>query len=364
MNVTMPTARRNWRLSLRALLFALFLAELLACWLLKTDQWRKLGLGWQLWAVVLATVVAVTFVVSHAIWLLRRRFQFGLRTLLSSVLLVGTVLGVFGIRLQQTEKQRHAAAALSAKGAGVYYVGNNEPGLLTYVGRQYFQEPIAVTFQGGMSARDLANITALTQLEQLNLCNSPLVDTDLGHFSGLRQLRHIALVRTGVTGTGLQHLGSQPNLYDLCLCQSPIDDVGLRTVSRFKNLVSLNLSQTRISDAGLAHLAGLEQLSDLYLDGTTITGQGFVHLRSLRNLEQISLDASWVGNDGMAHLQQLPRLLSLKLSNTNIDDAGLEPLCGMPGLRMLNLDGTDVTEDGLQRLRQQLPNCVIIRSSP
>lgn len=192
--------------NVKTVLAVALLAELLAWWLLRGDFWRKLGLGWQFWSLVVATAAMVTLAASAGVWFVRRRMQFGLRSLFVLVLFVGTSLGLLGMQLQNTEKQRRAAAALAQIGAGVSYSGENQPGLLTFVGRQYFQEPVAVGFQGALCENDLANIEALTGLELLTLCNSQLSDADLAHFSSLRQLCTLGLIGTRVTGQGLAHL--------------------------------------------------------------------------------------------------------------------------------------------------------------
>jgi len=334
------------------------LAELLAWWLLRGDLWRTLGLGWQFWLLVAAGACIVTLAVSAGIWFVRRRLQFGLRTLLVLVLLVGTTLGLIGMHLQTTEKQRRAAAALDKIGAGVSYAGENQPGLLTFAGREYFQQPIAVGFQGPLREEDLANIEVLSGLEFLSLSNSQLSDADMAHFSSLRRLCTFHLVRSRATGSGLRHLKAA-NLRSLDLCWSPIDDDGLKYVGQLSTLTVVNLNRTRITDAGLAHLATLDELSSLYLDITKVTGEGFVHLRQLRHLQQISLTWTGIGNAELVHLRELPELNSLNLSNTSIDDGGVETLCGMSGLQTLRLHGTDITEQGIHQLQQALPNCQI-----
>jgi hypothetical protein len=345
--------------SLKAVLAAVCLAELFAWLLLRIEVWRKLGLGWQFWQFWLLVVAAAGLMTLAAIagaCFIRRRMQFGLRTLLLLFLLTGTGLGLISIKLQSTAKQRRAAAALEQIGAGVSYAGEDQPGLLTFLGRKYFQEPTDVGYVGVLREDDLANIEALTGLEFLAL-GKALSDDDLAHLAPLKRLRRLALIDDRVTGYGLQHLQANSDLRSLTLFRCSIGDEGLRYVGQLRTLTDLNLNETRVTDAGLVHLAGLSELRVLYLDRNAITGKGLVHLRSLPHLEELSWQR--IGNAELTYLRELTALTSLHLTGTSIDEDGVEALCGMSGLQILHLERTGITEEGIQRLRRALPRCVI-----
>ncbi|HWB14285.1 MAG TPA: hypothetical protein VG826_33970 [Pirellulales bacterium] len=194
----------HW-LNTKTLLGALFLAELLAWVLLRAEAWRQLGMGWQFCLLVLVVATTATLVVIGGACFVRRRAQFGLRTFLLLVLLMGTGLGLIGIKLQSTEKQRRAAAALEQIGAGLSYAGEEQPGLLTFLGRKHFQEPIGLGFHGTPHESDLSNLEALTGLEFLSF-GGGVSDDDLAHLAPLRRLCTLNLIGSRVTGHGLQHL--------------------------------------------------------------------------------------------------------------------------------------------------------------
>lgn len=351
--------RRRW-IDLKAALATTLLAEMLAWSLLRGDHWRTLGVGWQFWSLVVAVAALAVLAASSCRWLFRRRVQFNLKSLLTLVLCLGASLGLISRYLQGTVRQRSAAAALERIGANVSYSGAEQPGLLTFVGRRYFQEPIALGYhQGALSENDLNSIGSLTGLRFLSLENTLLSDADLAHFASLGELKTLHLVRTRATGRGLQYLKPH-NMGSLDLSWSPIDDVGLEQLQRLKMLSVLNLNHTRITDAGLIHLASLDGLFALYLDGTTITGEGFVHIKGLRHLEEISLERSWLTNAGVAALHELPALTGLNLSNTNIDDEAVGILSGMSRLKTLRLQGTDLDEQGMHQLKKALPGCEIL----
>jgi hypothetical protein len=351
---------RRW--SVKTLLGTALVAEMSGWLLLRGDTWRTLGLGWQFWSLLLVTTATLTLAVIAAAHFVRRRAQFELRTLMVLVLFVGTGLGLTGIHLQSTEKQRSAAAALKQIGAEVSYAGEEQPGLLTFTGRQYFQEPIALRFFGTLRESDLANIEALIGLEALSLGKS-LADDDLAHLLPLKRLCTLNLMGSRVTGRGLQHLPATSDLRTLNLCQAAVDDNGLEYVGQLRTLMDLSLNQTRITDAGLAHLATLSELRVLWLDNDRITGSGLVHLRHLRHLKHLGLQGTLIGNAELASLGELRSLTWLALTNTGIDDNGVEALCGMSGLKTLALHGTNITEEGLRRLERALPGCKISHQS-
>lgn len=104
----------------RTLLLTVVLAELLAAWALRAEWWRKAGLGWFFAAVIVAAALIVVAAAGAFRWLIAHRFQFSLKALLVTVLLVGATLGF----LERTRKQRNAADILAGLGASVSYAGD------------------------------------------------------------------------------------------------------------------------------------------------------------------------------------------------------------------------------------------------
>lgn len=104
-------------------------------------------------------------------------------------------------------------------------------------------------------------------------------------------------------------------------------------------VTELDFSQSTVKpgDVDLAELEHLETLWSLKLDSAPITDAGLVHLQRMRKL-------SW-----------------LDVSNTDVTDAGLVHLENLPKLRYLYLTGTQVTEEGVERLKEKLPDVVVMR---
>jgi hypothetical protein len=106
--------------------------------------------------------------------------------------------------------------------------------------------------------------------------------------------------------------------------------------------------------------AGVKQLEIFSLNNTEINDAELVHLESLSQLEEFSLHSGKVTDAGLLHLKGMKHLQILDLVNTQVTDAGLVHLEEMKQLMELYLHNTQVTDAGVKKLKQALPNCVII----
>jgi hypothetical protein len=68
-----------------------------------------------------------------------------------------------------------------------------------------------------MTDAELLELSALTQLQHLNLEGNPVTDRGLKHLTGLSQLRTLRLDRTAVTDAGLKELTGFKKLQSLQL---------------------------------------------------------------------------------------------------------------------------------------------------
>lgn len=80
----------------------------------------------------------------------------------------------------------------------------------------------------------------------------------------------------------------------------------------------------------------------------------------LTNVERLYLNDAQIGDAGLRHLGGLTNVKRLMLDGTRVSDHGLEYLTGMTRLQQLDLNGTQVTPAGVARLKQALPQCVIV----
>jgi len=106
---------------------------------------------------------------------------------------------------------------------------------------------------------DLARLSALTNLEKLNLMqNHSISNAGLAHLAGLTRLKELVLFRTGINNGCLVHL------------------------SKLANLEDLNLSQTGVTDDALPFLAQMPQLKRVTLRSCSATETGLNKLRTRR----------------------------------------------------------------------------------
>jgi hypothetical protein len=92
-----------------------------------------------------------------------------------------------------------------------------------------------------------------------------------------------------------------------------------------------------------------------------ITDADLVHLDKFTALQMLDLSRTKVTDAGLVHLTKISKLLSLSLSETQVTDAGLVHLEKLSALQELILSETQVTDAAMKQLREQLPNCRIIK---
>jgi hypothetical protein len=227
------------------------------------------------WTVLIAVGLVCVVVVVALIWglvclCLRRRFQFGFRSLLLFMVAVSMPLGWFAWEMQKARKQREVVEAIWEAGGHVMH--DYEPG-----------DPFADPQECHVP------MWLLNSLGQDFFCDAISCWT--------------------------RRLGS-PNL----------DDDAAKYLKQLPTLKALRLDYTQVSDSGLAHLKTLELLTDLCLGGTPITDAGLVHLEGLTSLELLSLDQTRITDAGLVHLEGLTSLELLDLHYTQVTDEGVKML--------------------------------------
>lgn len=87
------------------------------------------------------------------------------------------------------------------------------------------------------------------------------------------------------TDADLARLSVLTDLTQLDLCGTHVTDRGLASIKKLTRLESLELACTRVTDAGLVHLRGMAQLSRLRLEQCDITDAGVPHLQAIPSPE-------------------------------------------------------------------------------
>jgi Leucine-rich repeat (LRR) protein len=127
------------------------------------------------------------------------------------------------------------------------------------------------------------SLSALTQLEVLNMGGAMVTDAGMKALAPLVNLETLDLSRMDITATGLEPLTRLPKLRRVNLWQSArIDDKAARYLMQMKNLETLDLSDTGVTDALLDQLQGMKQLHSLFLAGAKVSAERVERFRKAR----------------------------------------------------------------------------------
>ena len=362
-----PKRRRRWKLCMWTVLGLMLVSELMVL-LVGHFGWRQAI--YKLTAVGLGAVLIGLFILLSR-FLVHRRFQFRLKTLLIVVTAFCIGFGWLGVQIKRARDQRQAVEAIQEMGGAVYYhymfnedgypVSNPKPPIPTWlagwIGYHLFINPYEVQFYGEESGDNvLPVLQAFPDLRSLK--NPSISDSALIHLKEFTNLRELELPYK-ITDAGLVHLKGMTNLDSLSLYGTNITDAGLAHLKGLTNLKYLEISSNQITNAGLEHLKELTNLQNLLLEGTQITDEYLENLKGLTNLQNLYLGNSQLSDDGLVHLEGLIKLRSLTLAGEHITDTGLEHLKGLINLKRLDLKNTKVTDEGVKKFQQALPNCEI-----
>lgn len=222
----------------------------------------------------------------------------------------------------------------------------------------------------------LAGLTALTELEDLNVSDRSLDGSFLAHLPANSKLKRLDLqvVKT-FKPEHFKHLARLKNLEILSM--PPVDlppaaaavlaglgslqeltlnfnalftGESLQNVKDFRSLRELDVNVCPISDAGLAAIANAMPELKMFRMGhdnrskATLTPEGFSRaFGRLRNLTSVQFSGDKITDEWLPHIAQLKSVDYLMLTGAKITDQGLAPLMKLP-LGYLRLDGTPVTD--------------------
>ena len=197
--------------------------------LLAADRFELLGLtrgsGWN---VLLAAAVVCLGLFAALIWfvvslLLRRRFQFGLKSVLVLTVIVATLCSWCAVRKQQASRQKAAVKAIQKLGGGVgddQGIDVDKPAqkhiaawCQKLVGPDFLLHAVSVSFYyTQVGDAGLVHLKELTSLKELDLNDTQTTDAGLMHLKELTNLEVLLLYGTQVTYEGVEKLQqSLPN---------------------------------------------------------------------------------------------------------------------------------------------------------
>jgi serine/threonine protein kinase len=215
-----------------------------------------------------------------------------------------------------------------------------------------------ITVHPGREIKPGQPLPAAVKLDGIKLY-SGMSDRDVARLSGLSQLRSLDLRKNPLTDRSIQLLANHRSLRWLYLGQTKISDQGLSRLSALSKLESLGLEETKITDVGFCQIQGLRALRELRLGMTSIHDESLEHLKQFPSLVRLDLYRTAITNAGLKHLTALPNLAYLNLQDNGIDDHGLSDLAELKQLKELNVKQTRASDAGVETLRAALPDCRI-----
>jgi Leucine-rich repeat (LRR) protein len=254
-------------------------------------------------------------------------------------------------------------------------------------GTQFGRRPTKANLsQSSITDTQMRFLSPLTDLEEIDISESPVTEKGIAHLAGMKELRRLALYDTMVATieplaglTSLESLELYPDfdvkmgdagvaalenfseLNHLFLRGEGFADGTVRRLSSLKKLRSLDLSLERLDDpSSLSALAGLSALRELTLEAPKIPEAALQHLAGLSHLERISMRVTKGKGDGLRHLAGLGNLRFLFLSGTGVTDSGILKLSKAKQLEVFMAQGSAVTPQGAKKLADSLPKVTII----
>jgi hypothetical protein len=274
--MTTPTPNHRWyHLTPARFFIGLLVVQVL---LLLSDQFQWFAFNEKKGCTVLIAVGVVGLaVVVMLVWfivflVLRRRFQFSVRSVLVFLLAVSLPLGWFAWEMQRARRQGEAVDRILAVDGGVHYDYEYDEN-----GEWSGGEPTAANW-----LRTLLGDCFFSDVQSAEpgfFGPNQFDDEDMRHIADLPNLRYLDVASTEVTDAGLCHLSELHHLRRLCLADNNITDDGLTHLKKMTSLEDLSLASTQITDVGLGHLQGLTNLRYLGLQATSVTYEGVNELQ-------------------------------------------------------------------------------------
>ena len=198
---------------------------------------------------------------------------------------------------------------------------------------------ILATASTEISNEALLSLAKLPKLAALDLdsCDG-ITDASCDELAKLKSLRGLSLQKTAfeknrVADSGLEKLTALKNLERLNLAGNAVKNDGLKLLARFPELREVDLSILAVDDAGLTHLTAvttLEWLNVRYSEGfggVIITNAGIKSIGKVSGLKSLNLTvARRISAACLSDLESLPQLDELNLSGSGITEAGVKRL--------------------------------------
>jgi hypothetical protein len=365
-NMDDPTPRTRWfHLTPSRFIAALPVIEALLWLSDRFGWWHK---GYAVLAALAAVGVAMVLMLAWfgVAFILRRRFQFSLRSLLVLVVVVALPCSWLAVAIGAAKSQRHTVHSVQVAGGAVWY-HDLEVCCSPYAPTSTDRPFVSANF---MELDFFHSVAAISFI--------PVPDEEIviHYVEPLRRqlvIRHDPVMSPELAAA----IAAQHDLKFLSLAGTDCDDEYLTHFSELKQLETLDLRCTRVTAGGVRKLRGFlakaqilwgwngtkyrhPDLSRVLYGPHQEQGGIVADEQELRSLFLFSCDAWGSAIDSeLIRLKNWRRLEYLDLHYTNLTDAGLEHLVGLTTLRHLDVRVTQVTADGVKKLQRALPKCKI-----
>lgn len=196
----------------------------------------------------------------------RHRWQFSLRALLSTMLVVSALFGWLAVAMKQSREEHLAAAEIRRLGGTAMHC------------HQYDRDDEPNWFSEVDWPRKILGDDFFVTINYVSLQDSDITDANLVHLRALPHLQALHLNRCSITNDSLAAIGRLRKLERLSLGSTKITDDGLNQLARLRELEVLGLQKTSVSDAGLRTLRSLPRLREVDVTKTAVTDQGIAAL--------------------------------------------------------------------------------------
>ena len=254
------------------LVLALLAVECLL-WLSERFQWlpfnRHKG-----WTVLIAVAAVGAAFLLMLLWFLaavlfRRRFQFGIRSLLVLTVAVALPCSWLSWEMKKAREQKAAVAAIEQSGL---------------IGHDYEVDPSGNYLPGSCPPtpawlQDLLGEDFFASVSYLNLINTQPTDAQMEDLKKFDQLHFLYGFCAKLSDPQMENLRGLAQLQTLDIAATKVTDAGLKPLTTLTQLQTLNLEAIDLTDEGLKNVEGLSKLQNLYLDETKVTDAGLRILR-------------------------------------------------------------------------------------
>jgi hypothetical protein len=274
--------------------------------------WLSNRLGWPSWhrgyAVLAALAAVAATMLLMLLWfadamLFRRRFQFGIHSLLVLTAAVALACGWLSWERTKAREQQDAVAAI--RKAGLMCVYDYEcdargfwvPGcwggptwfwLQPWFGNDFLSDVVGVEPEGGPALPRVPFDFYVTSGRKVR-------DQDLLHLKAFPRLRNLDLESTSITDSGVACIAELGGLERLRLSCTNLGDKDMVRIASLSNLRELDISHTNVSRWGLVFLQDLPSLEVIMVDERAVDEQSLVECKQLKEIHFVWSIDDWRG---------------------------------------------------------------------